>query len=1444
MKSVVLAGNRSTPARALVPSLAPCKRHTALFSVPHQGRRRPYASSSSSASPSLPSPSSPASSLLSTLRSRSAALSLHQQTTQPLSSLRFIRACRYTSSSSSSSSSPKDSRSRSRSHDSNKKKQEEATVTTNKEQKGEEPFYQEFLISLAKLSKDSRLRRTLVRSPVPPSLLEAQRTRRQQQQKQQRAAATPTTRSYLPYFMIVKEEGEEAPRGKKEKDKYAKIHPLVDRLVAAARQLRRNDCMAALKELQQLRFMPANDAKLKEELYADILVLFVRRGWVKDAFALWDAMLQEEGEVLQGREGEGEGEANVKEPLHDDATLELETEGIDEGSNILPKAIAYKVLMGGCISAIDPDGAAQVLHRIQNDRTKKGAKYAAASGLADPHTVEHILRKGFLVPFVLRDRLEEGLELLKREGGLKCLNTPLFNKAIMLCIEHGAVEKAFDLYEVMKREGVAADRMTYTMLLGACENKHHLDRAFLLFDEMCSLPALLPSLSEFNALMQACVSANEPERGLQVLQHMQDRGVTPNEQTLIPLISCFAAQQSTANRAFELLRLVRETINIPRHLCDQLLYNCSIIGDLNRATQLIEFMEQIEASSGEALLNQENYCMLIDACVNAGHEEKAFDVLARMRERGIKPEAKALLSIVQSANKLPTLYKAINAMQEMEIEPTAELINSFILTSGRIGEIGIAEELFANLQKGEMGAALSCDQFSYNCLIGAYGAAKDITGALGVWKERVTKHPTEVDLHTCSAIIYACGEAGRPWLAMSILREMQAPPLCLTPTVDQYNLLLIALVKSRKVKEAFQVFAAMKQEAGIKPNSITFQTLISSCGKLDTAIQTAPSSTSFYYLCRSCTDPKQGIELLRMMQKEIAHESWQRYCRRSITPYLVIMDLCLNNGQPKLVVEAAKLMLTQGFFWGGPVVSRLGAACSMADTPEQMALEILSALRDAPPEAKLLHTSRMDELVAHCQSAQGIKEAHALVAEAVAGAQSPSADPSSIASTSDDDSTFVIHRPRKRVSDALDVLQLMEQEGQKAYPGIFSSLLEVCAVAKDRRTAEAIWDIILHGENASSLLPPDSSSLSASPPISSDYSSPSSSTSLLDQPNRKLEGDEGDKVKHVLSTRGREQLTRLAKLREPGLEPSIVLFNSYLAVLASYGDIDLALQQLDHYLPQLKLFPNFITYNVLINACAKRCQNVERKARYLQAQEQLSKHEEIMLEEEEEEDDDDDDDEEEAEEENRQNSTHDREQHRQAVDSDAGKRAVNTALELIRRMQEPQDLPSSRTCFRPNNTTLSSLMECYASQGMWQEAQGLVDELQAEGGIAPTRHMFCSLMNAYLFAGKYDQALRVLREDMPNAMIKPNHYIFWHLIRGLARGGRLDDSLRVMQEAKEKYGLTPNQFMYNAVIAACVQCERPDLAWQTFEELREAGLKQREVMAKDLEHLKKVNAKK
>lgn len=199
-----------------------------------------------------------------------------------------------------------------------------------------------------------------------------------------------------------------------------------------------------------------------------------------------------------------------------------------------------------------------------------------------------------------------------------------YNTLIDACARSGELSRIPSLLTDIKNQGLEMGLVTYSAILKGYCQKNLIDEAFELFEDVQNSMKLQPDEIMFNTLLDGCARQGLFDRGMAVLEKMEQAGIRPTNYTLSVLVK-LANRGKKLDRAFELCEEVssKHNFKLNVHVFDNLIQACINHRDLQKAIGVLDRMLKERVRPDER-----TYSLLLKACVD-GKEPKEADGLVR-----------------------------------------------------------------------------------------------------------------------------------------------------------------------------------------------------------------------------------------------------------------------------------------------------------------------------------------------------------------------------------------------------------------------------------------------------------------------------------------------------------------------------------------------------------------------------------------------------------------------------------------------------------------------------------------------------------------------------------------------------------------------------------------------------------------------------------------------
>jgi len=380
-------------------------------------------------------------------------------------------------------------------------------------------------------------------------------------------------------------------------------------------------------------------------------------------------------------------------------------------------------------------------------------------------------------------------------------STITFNSLIDSCVRSGNLERAWGILDMMREQGVAADNFTYSTLIKGIKGEEHiadLNRAFDLFETLKRESH--PDEILFNVLLDACINCRQLRRALHLFEELKTQiqgaaALSPDEISFNTLIKG-CAQEKQLEKAFEVFGYMK---------------NCGLEP------------------------NDVTYNSLIDVCVRCDQMPRAWSLLGEMQENNIHPDNFTYSTLIKGikahsyhngSSNQQDLERAFSLLEQMKrqslVKPDEILYNCLIDACVRFNDLHRAVAVYNEMQM----ANIKPSSVTYGILIKAYGQANQVDNAFNVFSRMKESHliPNNV---TYGCLIDACVKNNHIERALQVFESMRADGLQLNTII--YTTMIKGFAKAQRLEKALEIYETMKKDDKIKPNNVTFNSLLDCC---------------------------------------------------------------------------------------------------------------------------------------------------------------------------------------------------------------------------------------------------------------------------------------------------------------------------------------------------------------------------------------------------------------------------------------------------------------------------------------------------------------------------------------------------------------------------------------------------------------------------------------
>lgn len=192
---------------------------------------------------------------------------------------------------------------------------------------------------------------------------------------------------------------------------------------------------------------------------------------------------------------------------------------------------------------------------------------------------------------------------------------------------------ALQLIQQMQKSNVEIDSVIYNTVLATCVGADQLDMARQLLDDMVSSGGVADVIT-YNTLAKGYAKSGRMDKCFDLVKFMRSREISPSQVTYGILLDGFI-NDNEVDKAIEIYTIMKEE----GCQMNTVLYTTLIKG-FARAGQVDQAHKIYEQMRGESSMQPDviTYSILIKANCDAGKLDSSLELLASMKELGLKPD--------------------------------------------------------------------------------------------------------------------------------------------------------------------------------------------------------------------------------------------------------------------------------------------------------------------------------------------------------------------------------------------------------------------------------------------------------------------------------------------------------------------------------------------------------------------------------------------------------------------------------------------------------------------------------------------------------------------------------------------------------------------------------------------------------------------------------------
>lgn len=243
---------------------------------------------------------------------------------------------------------------------------------------------------------------------------------------------------------------------------------------------------------------------------------------------------------------------------------------------------------------------------------------------------------------------------------------------------------------------------------------------------------------------------------------------------------------------------------------------------------LKEKLEQSELQPNDITFNT-----MIDACMKAGNMKLSFDLFEEMQLKyGITPDIFTYSSLIKgikspeninAENNLKKILSLLEQIKENELVKGDEILyNCVIDACFKFGDYYQALQVYHDMLSFD----IKPSAVTYGIMIKGYGQFKKLEKVLELYEKMICEN-LKLNEITLGCLVDACVKCGNLKKALEIVEKEKSVPI----NTIIFTTILKGFTRERNFDKALEMFNIMKSNPQIKPNIITYNSL------LDCAVQ-------------------------------------------------------------------------------------------------------------------------------------------------------------------------------------------------------------------------------------------------------------------------------------------------------------------------------------------------------------------------------------------------------------------------------------------------------------------------------------------------------------------------------------------------------------------------------------------------------------------------------
>lgn len=399
-----------------------------------------------------------------------------------------------------------------------------------------------------------------------------------------------------------------------------------------------------------------------------------------------------------------------------------------------------------------------------------------------------------------------------REQG--CMTIVVYSALMKVYAYSGLYNKACDLYDDIKADGLEPDTMMYGCLMKFAAECGRTELSRLLSERSPTL-----DIQNYMSLIRAAGRDKDLGRAFAVLHRLKDSGAALDVAAYNCVLDVCVSVKNM-QKAEELVQQMKGNCKLDIITYNTLLKGHCNLGDVHRARELLSEMEACGM-----MPNDVSYNCLINAAVSTSNYEQAWETVKMMQQKGVRVDHYTI-SIMMKAMKKSRhprqIARALELLDSSNIDVCSDevLLNTVIETCIWHKQ---SERLSSLLSTFENSGLRPCVP-TYGTLIKAASSLRRVEHCLRFWRQMTedrAMEPSDIVLG-CMLDALVCND--RLHDAESLFHSWKSR---VAPNTVMYSTLIKGFANSRQPTRAMDMWHEMRK-SGVPMNTVAYNALIDS----------------------------------------------------------------------------------------------------------------------------------------------------------------------------------------------------------------------------------------------------------------------------------------------------------------------------------------------------------------------------------------------------------------------------------------------------------------------------------------------------------------------------------------------------------------------------------------------------------------------------------------